>query len=86
MAKQVLKIAKPESVNLKSSESKRLPKIRRAGIITVPRTLCFFSVPAVCKWQMAMASASEASIGSGASAKPSNRVTICCTCCFSARP
>jgi len=47
---------------------------------------CRLSVPAVCRWQMAMASASEASRGCGATVSSSSRVTMCCTCCFSARP
>src|ERR1039458_5122265 len=47
---------------------------------------CRLRVPAVCRWQMAMASASEASIGSGGTERPRSRVTMCCTCCFSARP
>src|SRR6202049_4445194 len=44
------------------------------------------SVAAVCKWQIAIARASAASGGSGISARFSSRVTMCCTCCFSARP
>src|SRR5438270_7028314 len=47
---------------------------------------CRLSVPAVWRWQIAMASASEASIGSGGSERSRSRVTMCCTCCFSARP
>src|ERR1022692_4058080 len=47
---------------------------------------CRLRVPAVCRWQMAMARASEASIGSGGTERPRSRVTMCCTCCFSARP
>ena len=51
-----------------------------------PATRWRSSVAAVCRWQMAMARASAASAGSGVSARFSSRVTMCCTCCFSARP
>src|SRR5216117_911546 len=37
-------------------------------------------------WQMATASASAASCEAGGASRPSISLTICCTCCFSARP
>ena len=39
-----------------------------------------------CRWQIATASASAASCGSGARSSPSSSLIICCTCAFSARP
>src|SRR3954467_12233714 len=49
-------------------------------------TPCFLKVAAVWMWQMAMARASATSGGSGLICKSSKRMTMLCTCDFSAFP
>src|SRR5271157_1837431 len=59
---------------------------RQSGQAQCASACCRRRVPAVCRWQMAIANASATSGGSGGAARSSRRATITCTCDFSALP